>query len=344
MRQLCLAFLLLSLAACSLQADQAAVQPTASPTPSLPNTPLATPLPMVNPTAAPTLQPTPGQLVVNPACTPRADWQTYRVVPGDTLSGIAVRTGSTVEALAQANCLTDKNIISVGQPLRVPVMPVPPTTTAPQPNVGKVTVSPASTDGDWFVVTPGTTVTFSWTGAAASATSVEFYLQRLDIPVSPQLIGTDTNLADGASITWTVISIQAMVTAVAKQGATLVNQTPTATQIKTAAANAPLGKVQVTPNLGTQDGWLKLTAGSTVTVSWQEAANLGDVEIHFYFAPTGTGMTPQEIGADYNVYDGVSIQWVVMSGGAGYLSARAASKGGHALVANTDGELGVMAQ
>jgi hypothetical protein len=63
-----------------------------------------------------TVEPTPSG-----ACTPRADWTaTYRIQPGDTLSGLAGRLGVTLDELAQANCITDVRRIVVGQSLVVP--------------------------------------------------------------------------------------------------------------------------------------------------------------------------------------------------------------------------------
>lgn len=53
-------------------------------------------------------------------CTPRTDWFTYTIVRGDTLFSIAQRAGSTVNALATGNCLTDPTAISAGQTLYVP--------------------------------------------------------------------------------------------------------------------------------------------------------------------------------------------------------------------------------
>jgi LysM repeat protein len=45
---------------------------------------------------------------------------TYVVHPGDTLSDIALRHGTTVSALAEANHLADPNLIRIGQLLRIP--------------------------------------------------------------------------------------------------------------------------------------------------------------------------------------------------------------------------------
>lgn len=44
----------------------------------------------------------------------------YRVVQGDTLSGIALRFGTTVQALVRANHIADPNLIYVGQTLVIP--------------------------------------------------------------------------------------------------------------------------------------------------------------------------------------------------------------------------------
>ena len=45
---------------------------------------------------------------------------TYVVHPGDTLSAIALRHGTTVSALAEANQLADPNLIRIGQLLQIP--------------------------------------------------------------------------------------------------------------------------------------------------------------------------------------------------------------------------------
>ena len=46
--------------------------------------------------------------------------QTYTVQAGDTLSAIAARFGTTVDAIAAANDITDPDVIGVGQVLKIP--------------------------------------------------------------------------------------------------------------------------------------------------------------------------------------------------------------------------------
>lgn len=55
------------------------------------------------------------------ACQPRKDWTLfYEVTHDDALIKIADAYGTSVEALVQANCLADANVIQLGQRLRVP--------------------------------------------------------------------------------------------------------------------------------------------------------------------------------------------------------------------------------
>lgn len=61
---------------------------------------------------------------------------TYTVKPGDTLSAIAARFGTTISAIAQANNIVNINLIFVGQVLVIPaggVVPPVPTTVPPGP-------------------------------------------------------------------------------------------------------------------------------------------------------------------------------------------------------------------
>jgi LysM repeat protein len=72
----------------------------------------ATPAPTARPTARPTATPA--------AATPAPATRTYKVRSGDTLSGIAVKFGTTVDAIAALNGITNPSLIRVGQVLTIP--------------------------------------------------------------------------------------------------------------------------------------------------------------------------------------------------------------------------------
>lgn len=106
-----------------------AAQPTRTPAPTatetLPPTETPTPPP---PTETPTPSPAPTQ--PNTAVPPRK----YTVRPGETLSIIAERFGTTVERLQRFNNLKDTDVIQVGQELLIPAAgstPEPTTTRRP---------------------------------------------------------------------------------------------------------------------------------------------------------------------------------------------------------------------
>jgi LysM repeat protein len=97
-----------------------------SPTTTIAPSPTA--LPTANPTAQPTAEPTEqhtAQPSANPTRPPRGspsaapEAQTYVVKQGDTLSLIATRFGTSVEAIVQANGLPS-DVINIGQVLIIP--------------------------------------------------------------------------------------------------------------------------------------------------------------------------------------------------------------------------------
>lgn len=69
--------------------------------------------------------------MISPSPTPSAFGIEYTVAPGDTLFSIAQRYGTTVEAIVDANGLSDPNLIEVGQVLIIPVSATPVVTPAP---------------------------------------------------------------------------------------------------------------------------------------------------------------------------------------------------------------------
>lgn len=99
--------------------------PTPAPTTSVP-APTATPEPAASgePTVAPaTAPPSPAPTAAPTVAvtrTPRPTFRTYVVQPGDNLSAIAGRFGTTVQAIVDLNNLTNPGQLSVGQVLLIP--------------------------------------------------------------------------------------------------------------------------------------------------------------------------------------------------------------------------------
>ena len=69
------------------------------------------------PSPAPTLTPAPA---LTPAPTPSPSYRTYIVQPGDTLSSIARRFNTTVDAIVRLNNLASASFIRSGQRLLIP--------------------------------------------------------------------------------------------------------------------------------------------------------------------------------------------------------------------------------
>lgn len=111
------AMLVLLCAACNLQ-RAAPLPPTAAPT----GTATATRAPgVIEPSITPLDLSTP---TTGSACAAPPGWIVYIVIPGDTLSDLAEATGTTVAAIAQANCIDPAQPIQPGQPLALPTDPV----------------------------------------------------------------------------------------------------------------------------------------------------------------------------------------------------------------------------
>jgi LysM repeat protein len=62
---------------------------------------------------------TPARTTSTPRRTARRAARTYTIRPGDTLSGVAVRTGVSVEQLRRLNPRVDANALHAGQTLRL---------------------------------------------------------------------------------------------------------------------------------------------------------------------------------------------------------------------------------
>lgn len=105
-----------------------------------------------------TLRITPGPGAGTTATPPPSPGETYTVQAGDTLTGIARRYNTTVQAIASANGLTYPYTIYVGQRLTIPGTSTPPSSGTP------------SSPGRTYVVQPGDTL---YSIARRNGTTVE---------------------------------------------------------------------------------------------------------------------------------------------------------------------------
>jgi hypothetical protein len=95
-----------------------------------------------------------------PGCQPRKDWKlTYTVQRNDALSRIADVYNTTVDALIKGNCLSNKDVIVIGQVLKVPGTTQP--ATPPYACAKWELLTPF--DGELDVPTTGN-LTFDWHG------------------------------------------------------------------------------------------------------------------------------------------------------------------------------------
>jgi LysM repeat protein len=133
---------------------------TSTPTPQPTLTSTSTPTPVPTPTQSPsptqppsptaTAQPTPTRLCIVPST-----WRLYTVQPGDTLTSLAVRYGTTVSAIVDANCLSSTGIYA-GQRLYLPaqpvVTPIPPATPIPPTPTTPACVPNPPASWVWYAV------------------------------------------------------------------------------------------------------------------------------------------------------------------------------------------------
>ncbi|MDH7489747.1 MAG: LysM peptidoglycan-binding domain-containing protein [Anaerolineae bacterium] len=92
--------------------------PTSTPTPAAPPATQATATPITTPFTPP--EPTATPVPQEPEPTPAPGTSTYTVQPGDTLYGLAVRFGTTVNELAALNNLPPDAMLLTGQVLTIP--------------------------------------------------------------------------------------------------------------------------------------------------------------------------------------------------------------------------------
>lgn len=265
-------------------------------------------------------------------CTIRTDWQIYTVVRGDTLSSLARRTNSTVNALANANCLNDPGAISVGQQLRVPRQPI-----SENQQAGYVTPSEyISVNGGIYTFRAGQSVTLRWEGASFSGLSQAEFLFYPTGSNNGVTLGVDTYLADGAS-TGYYVPTNLSGTIVAR-GARSSGGTRFSADMVVVSENLPdtinAGYVQITPaNYRDNEFEYIFTEGDTITLTWAGLPNLSYNRVDFYMAiASAASPEPIIIASDTNPSDGVSASVTLTARMAGPVTAIAYRTNGATVV------------
>lgn len=270
----------------------------------------------------------------------------YTVRPGDNLSNIAARAGTTWQVLAQANCLANPNRIYVGQILRVPVPvnsgpyppnPYPPNPQPPYPGVQSVgAVIPNPYVGGYngqYQLQAGSTVTLVWAINPAGLTRVDFYY-------AGNVIGSDSYFADGVAITWVVPNpTNGYLTALGYNYGTLSKQTAQYTLVYTSNPNPVTPTPQppvvvgsglsISPFDSVSNNTFILPPDQLITFSWPATFPTATERVVFELVPPGGG-TAQPMGVDTNLGDGASIIWNAVLGTQGTVRAVAYFTGGFA--------------
>ncbi len=287
------------------------------------------------PTKTPQVSPT--LIAIQPtnttACVPRTDWPTYQVAVGDTIGQIAARTGTAAAALTQANCLTNANLISVGQTLRVPRQPLPPTVLPPTAEPTKVTQQLGSiniskylwADAGNYVLPGGESIRLTWEGGPADAIRTDFFTRASNGAMT--LISTDTNPSDGLSTTWlTPINLTAELTASAirSDGSSV---TPIfRPSVSVLDPNAQSNALTLNTYLSVANEIYTIKPGQAEVILWSTAPQAAS-RVDFVFSPADrSGARP--LGSVINLLNGAAISATFNAGDFGVISAEAFLKDG----------------
>lgn len=122
----------------------------------------------------------------------------YNVQSGDTISGIATRYKSQVDWILRANDIKPGDILHIGQPLLIPLIPATPTS-APTEATTPLPPTPTAVPGlgapqlltpaDGATIAGGESVLLSWTSVGVLATD-EWYVVTLKSPEKATAIAT----------------------------------------------------------------------------------------------------------------------------------------------------------
>ncbi|MEP6985020.1 MAG: LysM domain-containing protein [Chloroflexota bacterium] len=308
--------------------------PSASPTRSQPILEVPTNRALTATPPPPTVtvvQPTP-----LPNCTPRADWLVYRVAVGDTLGQIAVRSGTSAASLIQANCLTNANLISVGQTLRVPRQPTPPTAIPPTVEPTKTTQQLGSiglsmylwADAGNFTLPGGESIAVTWDGGPADALRTDFFQRTPNGAMT--LIASDNNPSDGLSVLWVApINFVGEVTASAirPDGSSV---TPAfRPSIAVIDPNSTSNALTLNTYLRVENDTYTVKPNQPEVISWAIAPPVA-ARIDFTFSPADHSAS-RLLGSVTNLQYGASVNATFTAGEYGVVSAEAVLKDGRHL-------------
>jgi LysM repeat protein len=341
-KKLCLLLMLIVIASagCNLSVNMVDNPPPISPTSTRPNpiVELPTNHPPTITAQLPTATPQP---TAAPTCTPQTNWPMYIVVAGDTLGRVAVRAGTTTATLMQANCLTNANLIAVGQSLRVPRQPTPPTVLPPtvEPTrttqqLGSIGVSPYLwADAGNFALPGGASLKITWDGGPADALRTDFFQRASNGMMT--LISTDTNAADGLSTTWLApIGFTGELTASALRADGSVVTPAFRPSVSVIDPNGANNALTLNTYLRVENNTYILKPNQPVVITWTAAPPVA-VRVDFTFSPADHRAS-RSLGSDTNLQDGASASATFTAGDFGIVSAEAFLKDGtHLFFART---------
>jgi LysM repeat protein len=142
-------------------------------------------------------------------CVPRKDWRlTYTVQRDDALSRIADLYNTTVDELMKANCLKDKNVIVIGQVLKVPG-----TTQPIHPEVVCVPFEVLTPLNGTLAVGGSGSLTFNWRGPRAPRNLIRIFRpdgSKYEVVLElrqNETIDLYANLAAAGTYTWWVFPL-----------------------------------------------------------------------------------------------------------------------------------------
>lgn len=185
---------------------------------------------------------------------------------------------------------------------------------------GAVYVAPyLRLDGTRYIVASGVELTINWPNAPTTQSSrVEFWMTYAGAGNS-EMIGSDTNMNDGASIRFTP-QTNGVIYAVAwrSNGSTLTSRSA---EVGIESRARVQGDVVPSPYVGTTGGAYGLRTGAQVTLSWPQVPTGEVSQVEFTLINENGSIS--SLGLDTNLNDGASVMWTVTNFGRGTIHAAA---------------------